>query len=181
MRILIVDDHQLFIDGIRHIINSLDDSVEIIEANSAIEAVQYLDSSISPDLMLLDLQLPGMSSTSLMQNRWVRDASLPIVIISGEEDLPAIKQVIDAGVMGFIPKSYSAISLHTALRTILDGENYIPEAIQNQIHDLATDNARINSPATMPFAIRRSPGASMKYWNYSQKATQTSKFRKCCS
>lgn len=139
MRILIVDDHQLFIDGIRYIINSLDDSVDFIEANSADDAIQYLNQGINPDLMLLDLQLPGMNGISIMQHHWVRQSCLPIVIISREDDLPTIKRVIDAGVRGFIPKSYTANKLLDALRTIMDGEIYIPETIRNQINQLAID------------------------------------------
>ncbi len=139
MRILIVDDHQLFIDGIRYIINSLDDSIEFIEANSTDDAILHLNAITNPDLMLLDLQLPGMNGHSIMQHHWVRQSCLPVVIISREDDPPTIKQMIDAGVRGFIPKSYTANQLLNALRTILDGEIYIPESILSLTHHLAAD------------------------------------------
>jgi len=133
MQILIVDDHQLFIDGIRHIIETLDSEVVILEATSPDKAMQHLDTVQELDLILLDLRMPGLNGRSVMQHRRIHDESLPIVIISGEDDLPMIKSVIDAGVVGFIPKSYSGQNLLDALRSILNGEVHIPETIRKQL------------------------------------------------
>lgn len=127
MGILIIDDHQLFIDGIRHIVCSLDEDIDIIEANSAGDALKMMDSNTELDLVLLDLHMPGLDSLSIIQHPRTQSSGLPIVIIAGDDDPHTIKSVIDAGVMGFIPKSYSAENLLSALRTILDGEIYIPE------------------------------------------------------
>ena len=139
MRILVVDDHQLFIDGIRHIITSLDEDTEILEATSADQALRLLREDTNLDLLLLDLHMPGLSGTSIMQHPSIQQSFLPIVIISGEDDLKSIKSVIDAGVMGFIPKSYSARELLNALRTILDGEIYIPGKIRDQLQGHASE------------------------------------------
>ena len=136
MRILIVDDHQLFIDGIRHIIASLDEGIEILEATSADQAWQHLEACVDLDLVLLDLHMPGLGGQLIMQHPHIQDACLPIVIISGEDDPRRIKSVIDAGVMGFIPKSYSGKNLLSALRTVMEGEIYIPETIRQQLYNL---------------------------------------------
>ena len=138
MRILVVDDHQLFIDGIRHIITSLDKDIEILEATSADHARQHLDASSELDLVLLDLHMPGLGGRSIMQHHRVQNDCLPIVIISGEDDPRTIKAVIDDGVMGFIPKSYYGKNLLNALRTVMGGEIYIPDAIRKQLHGLST-------------------------------------------
>jgi DNA-binding NarL/FixJ family response regulator len=139
MRILIVDDHQLFIDGIRHIITSLDKDIEILEATSANLAMQHLEASTDLDLVLLDLHLPGLGGRAIMQHPHIQEACLPVVIISGEDDPHTIKSIIDAGVMGFIPKSYSGKNLLNALRTVMDGEIYIPEMIRKQLHNLPAE------------------------------------------
>ncbi|MGB5277456.1 MAG: response regulator transcription factor [Gammaproteobacteria bacterium] len=136
MHILIVDDHKLFIDGIRHILNSLDSDVDVLEATSADEAMRHLSSSVSLDLVLLDLHMPGLGGRSIMQHPRIQDDCLPIVIISGEEDPRTIKSVIDAGVMGFIPKAYSGEHLLNALRSVINGEIYIPQSIRNQLYKL---------------------------------------------
>jgi len=127
MRILIIDDHQLFIDGIRHIVKLLDDDVDILEANSAGDAIQYMESNSNLDLVLLDLHMPGLDGTSIIQYQQSKASCFPIVIISGDDDPQTIQSVIESGVMGFIPKSYSGKKLLNALRTILDGEIYIPK------------------------------------------------------
>ena len=139
MRILIVDDHQLFIDGIRYILTSLVKDIEILEATSADHARQQLDASLELDLVLLDLHMPGLGGRSIMQHPRIQKACLPVVIISGEDDPHTIKAVIDAGVMGFIPKSYSGKSLLNALRTVMNGEIYIPDTIRKQIHHLSAE------------------------------------------
>jgi DNA-binding NarL/FixJ family response regulator len=133
VHILIVDDHPLFIDGIRHFINLLDDHVEIMEATSADEAVSHLDSGAALDLVLLDLHMPGLDALSIMQHKRVRNTCLPIIIISGEDDPHAISAVIAAGAMGFIPKSYSGKKLLGALRTVMEGGIFIPDEVHNQI------------------------------------------------
>ena len=141
MQILIVDDHQLFIDGIWHIIETLDSKVVILEATSADGAMQHLDTDQELDLILLDLRMAGLNGRSVMQHRRIHDESLPIVIISGEDDLPMIKSVIDAGVAGLIPKSYSGQNLLDALRSILDGKVHIPETIRKQLLRLPSKSA----------------------------------------
>lgn len=127
MRILIIDDHQLFIDDIRHIFYSLDKDVDIIVANSPDEALQHMESSTDLDMVLLDLHMPGLNGLSIIQHQRTQSSCLPIVIISGDDNPDTIKAVLDAGVMGFIPKSFPAKKIQSALRTIMDGKNYIPK------------------------------------------------------
>lgn len=133
MRILIVDDHQLFIDGIRHIITTLDRDIDVLEATSADLALQALSDNADLDLVLLDLHMPGLNGGSLVRHPLIQQRCLPVVIISGEDDPRSIKSVIDAGVMGFIPKSYSAKKLINALRTVMEGEIFLPEGLREQL------------------------------------------------
>lgn len=134
MRILIIDDHQLFIDGIRHIVQLLDDEVEVIEANSAGDAIKYIETISDLDLVLLDLHLPGMDGTSIIKYQRTNTSCAPIVIISGDDDPQTIQRLINAGVMGFIPKSCSGKQLLYALRTVLDGDIYIPGPDNLPVH-----------------------------------------------
>ncbi len=127
MRILIIDDHQLFIDDMRHIFYSLDKDIDIIVAKSPDEAIQHMESSTALDLVLLDLHMPGLNGFSIIQHHRTQSSCLPIVIISGDDNPDTIKAVLDAGVMGFIPKSFPAKKIQSALRTIMDGNIYIPE------------------------------------------------------
>ena len=87
---------------------SLNKDVDIIVANSAGEAIQLMESSTGLDLVLLDLHMPGLNGLSIIQHHRTQSSCLPIVIISGDDNPDTIKAVLDAGVMGFIPKSFPA-------------------------------------------------------------------------
>ncbi|MBE9525642.1 MAG: response regulator, partial [Proteobacteria bacterium] len=64
---LVADDHQLFIDGIRHILNKLDANVAITESNSAEQAIEIIESGHEFDLVLIDLDMPGMDGMSILK------------------------------------------------------------------------------------------------------------------
>lgn len=138
MHILVADDHQLFLDGVRHILARLGTNVTITEANRAEQAIAQIESGSAFDLILLDLNMPGMDGMSILRRERERKSWLPMVIISGEEDARIIKSALDAGALGFIPKTHSSQQMLAALQAILDGEIYIPAKIQRQIDSLAT-------------------------------------------
>lgn len=133
MQVLVADDHQLFLDGIQHILKKLDADVEVTESTSAERAIEILESGRKFDLILIDLSMPGMDGLSILQRMHERKVWLPLVVVSGEEDVQKIKSALDSGALGFIPKTYSSQQMLSALQTILDGEIYIPEKIEKQI------------------------------------------------
>ena len=138
MNILVADDHQLFLDGIRHILKKLDTVVDITETTDAAQAIEILESGQSFELVLVDLSMPGMDGMSILQRMQERKVWLPLVVVSGEEDSFKIRSALDAGALGFIPKAHSSQQMLSALKAILDGEIYIPENIEKQINNLAT-------------------------------------------
>lgn len=138
MRILIVDDHQLFIDGIRHVLTRLDDQVKITEANTAEAAINILESGTVFDLVFVDLVMPGMNGLSIIQRLHEQGIWFPLVIMSGEENIRTIKSALALGALGFIPKSFSSDQMLSALTGILDGKLFVPPAISQQL-DTLTD------------------------------------------
>lgn len=138
MKILVADDHQLFIDGMRHILVKLDDVVEITESTRAGPAIEILESGQEFDLILIDLSMPGMDGMSILQRMRERRVWLPLIIISAEENARIIKAALDTGALGFIPKSHSSQQMLSALQCVLDGDIYIPEEIEKRIDNLGT-------------------------------------------
>lgn len=138
MQVLVADDHQLFLDGIRHILKKLDTAVDITETTQAERAIEILESGKSFDLILIDLSMPGIDGMSILQRMHERKVWLPLVVVSGEEDSRKIKSALDSGALGFIPKAHNSQQMLSALKDILDGEIYIPEDIEKQINNLET-------------------------------------------
>ena len=133
MHILVADDHQLFLDGIHHILVKLAADVMVTEATTAEQAIGHMESGRDFDLVLIDLNMPGMDGMSILQRMRERKVWIPLVVISGEEDVRAIKSALDAGALGFIPKAHSSQQMLCALKAILEGEIYIPGDVQKHI------------------------------------------------
>ena len=125
MHILIIDDHSLFREGIKLLLTELSDQLTISDAPS-IEEVEE-DLFQTADLVLLDLVLDRTNdSADTMQKIQQHRVLGSIVIISSKDDPHTIKECIDQGASGFIPKSANPDVLISALRLILSGGIYLP-------------------------------------------------------
>jgi len=126
MKIIVADDHTLFREGIRHLLKRLDDDVLILEAHSHDVALQLLKDNPDANLALIDLHMPGREDISGLSEVLDIAQTIPVVVLSGSEELDEIHQVIKAGVMGYIPKHEHAEVMLCALRLVLSGGVYIP-------------------------------------------------------
>lgn len=126
MKFLIVDDHALVREGLRHVLESLEDRVTVLEARNAAEAYALVEQHANIDLVLLDLRLPGVDGYAAMQELHRRQNSLPVVILSSSEDTPNVVAALKRHAVGFIPKSSPREVMLQALRLVLAGGIYIP-------------------------------------------------------
>ena len=126
MRILLVDDHPLFRDGIRSALSTLDPALQIEEAESVSEArTKLVDGAYA--LVLLDLNLPDFSGLQTL-GAILEAGSSPIVVVSGEDAPDLVRAAIDAGAVGFVPKTSKPGIVIAALRLIIAGGVYLPPA-----------------------------------------------------
>ena len=124
MRILIVDDHALFRQGLRFLLRDLDAELEISEAGDCAQAIAL---GAQPfDVVLLDLHMPGVAGLAALEAVRQEFEASRIVVLSGEEDPRQIRRAIDAGAVGFIPKSATPEVLLGALRLVLADGIYLP-------------------------------------------------------
>ncbi len=143
MKILLIDDHTLFRDGILLILEGLQAPVETFEASSYESAKVILDKNHDIDLVLLDLDLPGVSFFDALQAIRQQLPETPVVILSGTMDHQTVEQALQLGARGYIPKSAPAKTMLNALQLVISGDTYVPTAIlQNRIID--TDGAAVN-------------------------------------
>lgn len=137
IKILIIDDQQLFIDSLVYVLKTLSDDVEIQQANSIDEAITKLINCDNYDLMLLDMNMPGMGGLDVLHHINSNDCFIPTVVISTEQEAEKIQLALELGAMGFIPKSYQAEQMKSAIRTILEGNMYLPDELQKQLNNLS--------------------------------------------
>jgi DNA-binding NarL/FixJ family response regulator len=129
MKILHADDHSLFREGLRFFLQLLDNQVVVLEASNIQAALDKLALESPVDLLVLDLQMPGMSELDGFFAIRRRHPDLPIVIVSGVNDPRTIRALLDGGARGYIPKLASSEQLMDALRRVLRGEIYLPDAL----------------------------------------------------
>jgi len=129
MKILHADDHPLFREGIRFFLKLLDGQVTALEAGSLQATVDKLALEWPVDLLLLDLEMPGMNGGEGFFTIRRRYPQLAIAIVSGVTDANIIRPLLEGGARGFIPKLSGSEQLLDALRRILSGETYVPDAM----------------------------------------------------
>ena len=130
MRILIVDDHPVMRGGIRMALQGFDTATETIEAADLEEAVQAAKGQGPLDLVLLDLKLPAISGVETLHAfRKAVDPCPPVVVFSATDDRATVIAALDAGAMGFIPKTSTPAVLQSALRLVLAKGIYVPPTV----------------------------------------------------
>lgn len=126
MKILVVDDHPLYRSGIAFTLQSTGMAVDVVECSSLPAAFQRLDDGLVPDLMILDLQMPGYQGVDSVRAVRSRRPDVPVLVLSGSEDPAVVRECIDLGAFGFLPKSAPADQFNAALARVLGGGVYLP-------------------------------------------------------
>jgi DNA-binding NarL/FixJ family response regulator len=126
MTILLADDHALFRDGMRYVLQQLDDEVEVLDAASFPEALQYAETHASIRLALVDLNMPGSDGVFSVRTFHLRHPQIPLVVVSGSEQRDDIERVMEFGAVGFVSKMTSGKVMLSALRMVLAGGVYLP-------------------------------------------------------
>jgi DNA-binding NarL/FixJ family response regulator len=129
MKILHADDHPMFREGLRFFLKLLDPQAVLLEASNIQAALDKLALEWPVDLMVLDLQMPGMSELEGFFAIRRRYPDLRVVIVSGVNDPRIIRALLDGGARGYIPKLASSEQLMDGLRRVLDGEVYVPDTV----------------------------------------------------
>jgi DNA-binding NarL/FixJ family response regulator len=133
-QIVIIDDHPLFRDAMKGALAGVLSNATVREASSLEDGIKILDEDRDCDLVLLDLKMPGVQGLSGLAFLRAQFPSIPVAIVSGQEEPAVIRRALALGASGFIPKSTPAEDMRRAVSTILEGEIWAP-AVAKQLTD----------------------------------------------
>ncbi len=125
-KIIIADDHPLFRGALRQALESRFGDDDISEAGSLDEIIAIVDNEPEVDLVLLDLEMPGVNGYSGLMYLRAQYPNIPVAIVSATETPVVIRRCIDFGASGFIPKSVGAETIRNAIEKLLHGDIWTP-------------------------------------------------------
>jgi len=133
MKILLADDHDLFRAGLGLVLHELGADTSLVQAASLTDAIHCAEAEPDLDLALLDLNMPAMNGAAGLQKFRTQFPDVPVVIVSGSDELSDVQQALGAGASGFIHKSTPPPVMLSALRLVLAGGIYVPlQAMQRE-------------------------------------------------
>jgi len=125
-RLVIADDHPLFRGALREAVSGLFEKVEIAEAGSFDDVAKLLEHGGEVDLILLDLSMPGVRGFSGLMYLRAQYPSVPVVVVSANDDPAVIRRCMEFGASGFIPKTLGVNEMGRAISRVLEGGVWTP-------------------------------------------------------
>ncbi len=128
VKILVVDDHPLILEALRHVLAQLEAGPAVFDADTAAGGRRLIDAHPDASLLLLDLSLAGADGFELLAEIRAAHPAVPVVVLSASERHVDVLRALDMGAMGYIPKRSSNTVMLQALRLVLSGGIYVPAA-----------------------------------------------------
>jgi DNA-binding NarL/FixJ family response regulator len=129
MKVLIVDDHPVLRDGFSALLQHAGPDNTVLQARDASEGLALADNCPDLDVIILDLEMPGMKGLQALAEFGRKRPDVPVIVLSSSEDPQDVRQSLASGALGYVPKSASQNVLLAAIRLVLDGNLYIPPLI----------------------------------------------------
>jgi DNA-binding NarL/FixJ family response regulator len=129
IKAIIADDHELFRSGLKQLLHDALEIEDVFEAENLDQAIEILTNEGAGDLVLVDLNMPGMSGPEALIA--LRDGfpDAKVAVVSAWEGRAEIIAALSAGVHGYIPKSMNSSEIAAAIRSVLDGQIFVPPAL----------------------------------------------------
>lgn len=136
IKIIIVDDHTIFRDGLKSLLSQIKGFEVISEAENGVDFINQLE-SLNPDLVLMDISMPQMDGIEATEKALKKNHNLKIIALSSYSDHVYYYKMIKAGVLGFVQKNVGKEELEEAIRLVAEGENYFPQdVLRNMIFNI---------------------------------------------
>lgn len=130
MKILIVDDHKMFCDGLRLILERLEGGqTAVLEADCGNVALGLVADDPDIDVVMLDISLPDRDGVEVLRVLSEQHPTLPVIMLTASENRKMMRRCFEAGASGYIPKASSADIMLNAVRLVAAGGNYVPPSL----------------------------------------------------
>lgn len=139
MHILIADDHELILEGLRDTLQSLFPGAYLHLAHNAQAALDIVAEVPEIQLLLTDLFMPDMDGFTFLRTVCNAHPELTVVVLSASENSIHIQKSVDIGVSGYIPKCLSRDEIAAALNLILDGGIFVPHSSTKKSDEQTTN------------------------------------------
>lgn len=147
IRLIVVDDHPIFIEGIFALLRN-DERFDIVGfAHNGKDALDLVKKT-NPDIAMLDINMPGMDGIEVCKALKERFPSVKAIMLTMHDDYGYIKKLLEAGARGYVLKNTTREALGTAITTVFDGQPYLDPAVQEaMIKSVSGGNDNNNGPA----------------------------------
>lgn len=132
IQIMIADDHFVVRQGVRQMLCLYPDLTVQDEAASGIEVLEKLDKTL-PDLLLMDMTMPGLAGRALIEQVRRRHGELPILVLSMHKDAQVALEALRAGANGYLTKDSEPATLAMAIRKVVGGGRYVDQSLAEQL------------------------------------------------
>ena len=129
MKILVADDHQMVRVALKVTLEPLGPGVAFVEAGSAEEAIATAAAHEDLDLVIIDINMPGMGGAEGVKRLRAAHPALPLLVCSASEDAALVQALMAQGIAGFLPKSDTTQVILEAVRLVLAGGTYVPHRL----------------------------------------------------
>ena len=143
-RVLLADDHQLILDSVRHSLEETGEFEIVGEAMNGSQAVSLVGRT-QPDVVLLDIRMPGMDGLVCLDQIKKRNPEVKVVVLSASTDQKLIENVLKRGASAYIVKSVNPIDLPAAIRQALDETVYTAIGLSRESHSAAAKEAGLTA------------------------------------
>jgi DNA-binding NarL/FixJ family response regulator len=128
IKLMIVDDHQMFIDGVKSLLRKEKQFEFIAEANTGEDALRLMEST-PPDILITDISMPGMSGNELIEKVKAKNPEIKILVLSMHSEAEVISEIMMQEAEGYILKNTGRQELSSALHKLADGGTFYSDEV----------------------------------------------------
>lgn len=161
IRVLIVDDHPMVAEGIQSLLESYDDITVVATLGNGQEAVDRVN-ELSPDVILMDLNMPGLSGLNATEMILEKRPETRILILSMHDSPEYISTALSHGARGYILKDVPTEEIHTAIETVMGGNEYLCTGAKGSLQPKTSDGRETLTNREQTILLELAQGQSNK-------------------